>query len=106
MKHSLPVLVFFHETGHTPNMVTTYAFALKLATLLFLWNHHVMGVILSYMGAYYLDCMDGTRWHRVGNPDASGHQHWHDSITKQGTLVFYDPTQRSLRPVQEITMIM
>lgn len=50
---------FFHRTGHTPNVITTYAVVFKFLACYALWKENIKVFVLSVMLAYIFDCFDG-----------------------------------------------
>jgi phosphatidylglycerophosphate synthase len=50
---------FFHATGHTPNIITTYSLISALVACYYLWKGHLMTFIVLYLLAYLFDCVDG-----------------------------------------------
>ncbi len=52
----LPVL---HETGHFPNVITTYSFLAGICFLYCLWNDRLAAFTVLFQLSYFFDCMDG-----------------------------------------------
>lgn len=46
-------------TGHTPNLITTYSFALGLLAVFYLWTGRVVMFSAAYLASYFFDCVDG-----------------------------------------------
>lgn len=50
---------YFYQTGHTPNMITTYSLIFGLLAVFFLYRHNTVGFVICYILSYFFDCMDG-----------------------------------------------
>jgi len=50
---------FLYETGHTPNMITTYSLITGLLSCYFLYHHHISLFCIFYLLSYFFDCVDG-----------------------------------------------
>lgn len=50
---------FFYNTGHTPNMITTYSFILGLGSAYFYYHNNIFLFAICFMGSYFFDCLDG-----------------------------------------------
>jgi len=50
---------FFHKTGHTPNMITTYSLVMGLGAALCLWKGYINSFIVLFLASYLFDCVDG-----------------------------------------------
>lgn len=83
-------------TGHTPNIITTYAVVFKLFMCLSLWYGHIASFLWTSILAYVFDCMDGQYARRyrmtsvVGDPAGNPTTHyrpavdWYDHVTDVG----------------------
>jgi len=50
---------FLYETGHTPNMITTYSLITGLLSCYFLYHHNISLFCIFYLLSYFFDCVDG-----------------------------------------------
>lgn len=50
---------FLKNTGHTPNMLTTYSFIFGLASIYFLYKDDIFNFGLCFIIGYMFDCWDG-----------------------------------------------
>ncbi len=50
---------FFHKTGHTPNMLTTYSLIFGLISCYFLDKRKLLLFSIFYFISYFFDCADG-----------------------------------------------
>jgi hypothetical protein len=50
---------FFYNTGHTPNMITTYSFILGLTSAYFYYHDNIFLFVICFIGSYFFDCLDG-----------------------------------------------
>ncbi len=53
------VCPFFHKTGHTANMITLYSIIFKILSLRALYESKFRIFALTWMAAYFFDCLDG-----------------------------------------------
>ena len=49
----------FYETGHTPNMITTYSLITGLLSCYFLYKKNLVLFAVFYFLSYFFDCLDG-----------------------------------------------
>lgn len=50
---------YLKNTGHTPNMLTTYSFILGLASLYFLYYNKIINFAICFGLSFVFDCWDG-----------------------------------------------
>ena len=50
---------FFKNTGHTPNMITTYSLITGVLSVICLYNGYPIAFGILYTISYFFDCMDG-----------------------------------------------
>lgn len=53
------LLPYFKESGHTPNMLTTYSFILGLASVYFLYKNELSNFAICFALSFVFDCWDG-----------------------------------------------
>jgi phosphatidylglycerophosphate synthase len=53
------VLPFFKNTGHTPNMLTTYSLIFGLISVYFLYKDNLFNFAICFIVSYIFDCWDG-----------------------------------------------
>lgn len=53
------LLPFLKESGHTPNMLTTYSFVLGLAAVYFLYKKNLNNFAVCFALSFVFDCWDG-----------------------------------------------
>jgi phosphatidylglycerophosphate synthase len=70
----LPVL---HATGHSPNHITTYSFALGLTSVYCLYHHRVSLFAVLFFVSYFFDCVDGQYARRYRQVTAFGDAYDH-----------------------------
>ena len=48
---------FLYETGHTPNIITTYSLIFGLLSVYYLNKNNITMFILFYIISYFFDCI-------------------------------------------------
>ena len=77
------VAPLFYKTGHSPNMITTYSFIFELLSIYNLYNKNIKSFILTYIIAYFFDCLDGyyARKYNMITKIGDNYDHITDNIT-------------------------
>jgi hypothetical protein len=57
---------WFRQTGHTPNMITTYSLITGLLACYALYKRAIVPFVILFMVSYFFDCFDGYFARRYG----------------------------------------
>ena len=72
----------FYKTKHTPNLITTYSFIVRLVALFYLFKNQLTIFALLWAIGYMLDCLDGhfARKYNMSSDFGSIYDHVSDFI--------------------------
>lgn len=93
-------LPLFHATGHTPNILTAYSFALGLLSLRFLERGSMGLFVVAYLLSYFFDCIDGqfARTYDMVTRFGDFFDHFTDLLLDVGLLVVVFFRYREILP--------
>ena len=83
------IIPFFKNTGHTPNMLTTYSFILGLVSVYFLYNNQLFKFSLCFFISFVFDCWDGHMARKYNMTSKFGDLYDHISDIIVGLSIFY-----------------
>lgn len=49
----------FHNTGHTPNVITTYSAICGIGAIYAVYNGHTAAFVITMVLSFFFDCLDG-----------------------------------------------
>lgn len=80
---------FFKNTGHTPNIITTYSLFFAMLSIYYLYNDNFTLFALFFGISYFFDCLDGhfARKYNMVSKFGDFYDHFTDSI--KGVLLIY-----------------
>lgn len=89
LKISDKAIVFFKNTGHTPNIITTYSFITGLLALYFLYNNKIYLFVICFSISYFFDCVDGhmARTYNMVTKYGDFYDHFTDAVIGLGVVV-------------------
>jgi len=80
---------FFHKTGHTPNMITTYSLVMGLGAAYCLWKGYIKSFIVLFLVSYLFDCVDGYMARRYGQETVFGDYYDHTADIIKFLITLY-----------------
>jgi phosphatidylglycerophosphate synthase len=85
---------FFHKTGHTPNLITTYSLVMGLGAAYYLWKGSIGIFAALFLGSYLFDCVDGYMARRYHQVTVFGDYYDHASDILKFLVTLYVFTQK------------
>jgi phosphatidylglycerophosphate synthase len=81
--------LFFKNTGHTPNIITTYSLFFGILSIYYLYINNFKLFALFFIISYFFDCLDGhfARKYNMVTKFGDYYDHFTDSL--KGILLMY-----------------
>ena len=83
------LMPYLKNSGHTPNMLTTYSFILGLASVYFLYKNDIFKFGVCFILAYVFDCWDGYMARKYNMTSEFGDLYDHISDVTVGLSLAY-----------------
>lgn len=74
---------FFKNTGHTPNIITTYSIFFAILAIYYLYTDNLILFTLFFIVSYFFDCLDGhfARKYNMVTKFGDYYDHFSDSVS-------------------------